>query len=136
MRNDTLNDLNRTKIAVFGIVALAVLSIFNLLLDIPVQKMPDIVQFDTYVARARPSLPREGVIGYYTDLTDTPGRSDAAREFYLALRKAGVPAEMHIYEHGPHGVGLAPLDEALSSWPARLADWLRGRGLLNASSKL
>src|SRR5205814_1620620 len=56
--------------------------------------------------------------------------------FYLALRKAGVPAEMHIYERGPHGVGLAPLDEALSSWPARLADWLRGRGLLNASSKL
>jgi acetyl esterase/lipase len=48
----------------------------------------------------------------------------------MALRKAGVPAEMHIYEHGPHGVGLAPTDEALSSWPARLADWVRGRGLL------
>jgi acetyl esterase/lipase len=50
--------------------------------------------------------------------------------FYLALRKAGVPAEMHLYENGPHGVGLAPTDEALSSWPARLADWMRGRGLL------
>jgi acetyl esterase/lipase len=50
--------------------------------------------------------------------------------FYLALHKAGVPAEMHIYENGPHGVGLAPTDEALSSWPARLADWMRGRGLL------
>jgi acetyl esterase/lipase len=50
--------------------------------------------------------------------------------FYLAMRKAGVPVEMHIYEKGPHGVGLAPTDEALSSWPARLADWLRGRGLL------
>ena len=50
--------------------------------------------------------------------------------FYLALRKAGVPAEMHIYEKGPHGVGLAPTDEALSSWPARLADWMRMRGLL------
>jgi acetyl esterase/lipase len=50
--------------------------------------------------------------------------------FYMALRKAGVPAEMHIYERGPHGVGLAATDEALSSWPARLADWLRGRGLL------
>ena len=50
--------------------------------------------------------------------------------FYMALRKAGVPAEMHIYEQGPHGVGLAPTDEALSSWPARLADWLRIRGLL------
>lgn len=50
--------------------------------------------------------------------------------FYLALRKAGVPAELHIYEHGPHGVGLAPTDLALSSWPRRLADWLYGRGLL------
>lgn len=50
--------------------------------------------------------------------------------FYLALHKAGVPAEMHLYEEGPHGVGLAPTDEALSSWPARLADWLRVRGLL------
>ena len=50
--------------------------------------------------------------------------------FYMALRRAGVPAEMHIYERGPHGVGLAPTDEALSSWPARLADWLRVRGLL------
>jgi acetyl esterase/lipase len=51
--------------------------------------------------------------------------------FYLALRKAGVPAEMHIYERGPHGVGLAQTDEALSSWPGRLAAWLRVRGLLN-----
>ena len=34
--------------------------------------------------------------------------------FYMALRKAGVPAEMHIYERGPHGVGLAQTDEALS----------------------
>ena len=52
--------------------------------------------------------------------------------FYAALRKAGVPAELHIYERGPHGVGLAQTDEALSSWPARLADWLRVRGLLNS----
>jgi acetyl esterase/lipase len=50
--------------------------------------------------------------------------------FYMALRKAGVPAEMHIYAHGPHGVGLAPTDEALSSWPARLANWMRVSGLL------
>jgi acetyl esterase/lipase len=55
--------------------------------------------------------------------------------FYAALRKAGVPAELHIYERGPHGVGLAQTDEALSSWPARLADWLRGRGLLNSAAR-
>jgi acetyl esterase/lipase len=55
--------------------------------------------------------------------------------FYMALRKAGVPAELHIYERGPHGVGLAQTDEALSSWPARLADWLRVHGLLNAAAR-
>ncbi len=55
--------------------------------------------------------------------------------FFLALRKAGVPAEMHIYENGPHGVGLAPTDATLSSWPARLEAWLRGRGLLNGAAK-
>jgi acetyl esterase/lipase len=49
--------------------------------------------------------------------------------FYLALRKAGVSAELHIYERGPHGVGLAEKDAVLSSWPARLADWLTLRGL-------
>jgi len=51
-------------------------------------------------------------------------------EFYLALRKAGVPAELHIYERGRHGVGLASTDRVLSSWPDRLADWMYGRGLL------
>jgi acetyl esterase/lipase len=55
--------------------------------------------------------------------------------FYMALRKAGVPAEIHIYERGPHGVGLAQTDEPLSSWPARLADWLRVHGLLNAAPR-
>jgi hypothetical protein len=39
---------------------------------------------------------------------------------------------MHIYEHGRHGVGLAPDDPVLSTWPARAADWLRVRGLLPA----
>jgi acetyl esterase/lipase len=48
--------------------------------------------------------------------------------FYLALRKAGVPAEMHIYERGPHGVGLALFDPILSSWPKRLEAWMRLHG--------
>lgn len=50
--------------------------------------------------------------------------------FYLALRKAGIPAEMHIYLKGHHGVGLAPNDPVLRTWPDRVADWLRAQGLL------
>jgi acetyl esterase/lipase len=49
--------------------------------------------------------------------------------FYAALRKAGVPAELHIYERGPHGVGLAQSDPVLATWPGRLADWLKIHGL-------
>jgi acetyl esterase/lipase len=52
--------------------------------------------------------------------------------FYLALRKAGVAAEMHIFERGPHGVGLALRDPALAMWPELLPNWLRMRGLLSA----
>ncbi|GBD34930.1 Acetylxylan esterase [bacterium HR36] len=50
--------------------------------------------------------------------------------FYLALRKAGVPAELHIYEKGPHGVGLAKKDPILRTWPDHLATWLRAHGWL------
>ena len=50
--------------------------------------------------------------------------------FYVALHKAGVPAELHVFEKGPHGVGLDLGDPALGEWTALLANWLRQRGLL------
>jgi acetyl esterase/lipase len=50
--------------------------------------------------------------------------------FYMALRKAKVPAELHIYEKGGHGFGLAPNDPVLATWTKRCADWLRGRGVI------
>jgi acetyl esterase/lipase len=53
--------------------------------------------------------------------------------FYMALRKAGVPAELHIYEHGKHGVGLASSDPVLATWSKRCADWLRSHGVLKRS---
>jgi acetyl esterase/lipase len=50
--------------------------------------------------------------------------------YYLALRKAGIPAELHIFEKGAHGVGLANDDAALSEWSKLLANWLRVRKLI------
>lgn len=50
--------------------------------------------------------------------------------FYLALRRSGVPAELHVYEKGEHGFGLAPNDPVLSTWPKVCVDWMQGRGLL------
>ncbi|HTQ40375.1 MAG TPA: alpha/beta hydrolase [Pirellulales bacterium] len=61
---------------------------------------------------------------------DTAVPAENSVQFYLALRKAKVPAELHIYQQGAHGVGLAPNDPVLSTWKDRLADWLKTRGLL------
>ncbi|MBV9622827.1 MAG: alpha/beta hydrolase [Acidobacteria bacterium] len=56
--------------------------------------------------------------------------SENSVSFYLALHKAGVPAELHIFEKGPHGVGLALGNPVLGEWPRLLANWLHDRGLL------
>jgi acetyl esterase/lipase len=61
---------------------------------------------------------------------DDPGvQVENSVAFYLALRKEHVQGELHVYQHGPHGVGLAPKDPILSSWPQRLAAWLRLQGI-------
>jgi acetyl esterase/lipase len=51
-------------------------------------------------------------------------------QFYRALQRAGVPAEMHIYRTGPHGVGLAKGIPGTRTWPDRLKDWMQGQGLV------
>lgn len=62
---------------------------------------------------------------------DDPGVPvENSLQFFAALRKAGVPAEMHVFAHGRHGVGLAADDPALSQWPKLCALWMKGRGLL------
>jgi acetyl esterase/lipase len=61
---------------------------------------------------------------------DTTVPAENSVYYYIALRKAGVPAEMHIFEKGPHGVGLANDDPALSEWSKLLTNWLRGRGVI------
>jgi acetyl esterase/lipase len=61
---------------------------------------------------------------------DTAVQPENSVAFYLALHKAGVPAEIHIYEKGRHGLGLGKKGSAFASWPRRCADWLRVRKVL------
>lgn len=48
-----------------------------------------------------------------------------AVEFYASCMRHGVKAELHIYQHGRHGVGLAARDPILRTWPDRLHDWMK-----------
>jgi acetyl esterase/lipase len=51
--------------------------------------------------------------------------------FYQALTRAHVPAEMYLFEHGGHGMGMKPGLGTASEWPHRAEEWLRARGLLD-----
>ena len=99
-------------------------SLRNLLGDNPDPKLVSSLSNETQVTAQTPPT----FLFHTNEDNGVPAENSVL--FYLALRKAGVPAELHIYERGPHGVGLAPTDAVLASWAGRLKDWLEIRGLL------
>jgi acetyl esterase/lipase len=54
--------------------------------------------------------------------------------FYQALRRAGVAAELHLFEKGPHGFGTSPGLGPTSEWPQRFEEWLRFHGWLERAA--
>ena len=50
--------------------------------------------------------------------------------YYLALKKAGVPAEMHLYAQGGHGFGLRRTKLPITGWPQLVERWLRTIGMI------
>lgn len=66
---------------------------------------------------------------FQTD-ADTTVPAENSVMYYLALRKAGVPAEMHIFKNGIHGLGLAQDDPTLGVWTTLLNNWMRTSGLI------
>ncbi len=97
----------------------------NLLGDDPDPKLVELLSNERQVTPQTPPT-------FLFHTADDPGVPvDNSLLFFSALRKAGVPAEMHVFAHGRHGVGLAPDDPALSQWPKLCASWMKGRGLLD-----
>jgi acetyl esterase/lipase len=65
-------------------------------------------------------------------VADNDGFAEGTVKTYLALRKAGVPAELHVYANGGHGFGIrstTPLP--VSDWTNRLEAWMRFQKLLD-----
>jgi acetyl esterase/lipase len=65
---------------------------------------------------------------------DDKGGSENAVYLYLALKKAGVPAELHVWGEGGHGYGIRPANAPHADWPARAAAWMANRGLLKPAA--
>lgn len=100
----------------------------NLLGDNPDPKLLDDLSNELQVTAQTPPT---FIYHCSTDRT-VPVASSVA--FYLALHKAGVPAEIHIFEEGAHGGGLALGDPGRGAWPMLLENWLRGRGIIGAAA--
>jgi acetyl esterase/lipase len=66
----------------------------------------------------------------YHTTADATVPVENAVAYYMALRKAGVPAELHVFRNGAHGSGLGQQDPALAEWPRLLANWLRVSGFV------
>jgi acetyl esterase/lipase len=61
---------------------------------------------------------------------DDKDRSIGLAEVFIALKKAKVSAEMHVYSEGGHGYGLRRTEIPVTSWADRMEDWLRLKGFL------
>jgi len=104
-------------------------SVRNLIGENPDPKLIELLSNELHVTPQTPPT-----FLFHTN-ADTGVLPENSVRFYLALRKAKVPAEMHIFENGPHGVGLALGDPALGQWPVLLTNWLRARGLLTRQAQ-
>ncbi len=61
---------------------------------------------------------------------DHVDRVEDSLSYYTALKKAGVPVEMHLYAQGGHGFGLRPTKLPASKWPELVETWLRTIGMI------
>jgi acetyl esterase/lipase len=61
---------------------------------------------------------------------DDPIPSHLSIDYAAACKKAGVPAEVHVYDKGGHGYGLGQSGGEVANWPQALAEWMKGRGLM------
>lgn len=96
----------------------------NLLGDNPTQELVDLMSNEKQVIDKTPPT-----FLFHTE-DDSAVPLENSLLFAAALRKAKVPYELHVYEKGRHGVGLAQNNPQLSTWPKLLENWLRSHNFV------
>jgi acetyl esterase/lipase len=67
---------------------------------------------------------------FLVQASDDPVGVENSVELYKALKKAGVPVEMHLYATGGHGFGMRPGKGPTSDWPKRCEEWMQEQKIL------
>lgn len=81
-------------------------------------KMKDALSDEVKVTKATPPT-------FLVHAADDPIPAEGSVLLFQALKKAGVKAELHVYESGGHGYGLRPTDRPVTRWPTLAEGWLR-----------
>jgi len=68
---------------------------------------------------------------FLTMAQNDPVRAENALLYALALKRANVPVELHLYSTGGHGYGLRRTDKLATTWPARAGEWMQSNGWLD-----
>ena len=72
---------------------------------------------------------------FIVQAADDPVHVENATVYFLALKNAKVPAELHIYAQGGHGYGLRRTALPVTAWPDLVETWLRTIQVLPASTR-
>jgi len=67
---------------------------------------------------------------FIAQANDDPVNADNSVFLYLALKHAGVSAELHIYAKGGHGFGMKTNRGPAATWPTRMEEWMHNLGIL------
>lgn len=102
----------------------------NLLGKEPSEKMLDHLSNHTQVTAETPP-----VFLFHTN-GDKGVPAENSLQLFSALRKAGVPGEIHVYQDGPHGVGFGEGHPALETWRDHLHTWMKSSGFLTSKKRV
>jgi acetyl esterase/lipase len=104
-------------------------SVDNLLGESPSDELLEEVSADLHVTGSTPPA----FVWHTADDAAVPLHHSLA--YAAALVRAGVPAELHVFPHGRHGLGLAPEDPGPDQWPSLCAHWLARAGWTQSSPR-
>ena len=80
-------------------------------------------------------IPKETPPIFLVHASDDPvAGAENSAVMYLALKRAKVPAELHLYSRGGHGFGVRKSELPCSDWTERCIDWMKNVGMLAAKS--
>lgn len=97
----------------------------NLLGDSPPQALVDYFSNEKHVS---PSTPPAFLVH---SMDDGVAPCENSIEYSLALKKNNVPVELHLYQQGGHGYGLAPANKGTEhNWPEACITWLKSNGFM------